>query len=70
LSADYFLGGFKAQAANQDSVAKAGSQIIDGVFRKRRAAIDQIGRIGRVRGIKRIDPDAEQAKSRTIGLVL
>ena len=37
---------FKAQAADQDRLAKARAQIVDGVFCQRRAAIDEIGGIG------------------------
>src|SRR6516164_6154030 len=69
-AASLFLGEFKAQAADQDCIAKARAQIINGVFRQRRAAIDKIGGVGRSGRVERTHPDAKQAKSRAIGFVL
>ena len=42
-----FLDGSKAQAADQNRVAEARTQIVDGVFGERGAAVDEIGRVGR-----------------------
>ena len=62
-----FLGRFEAQAADQDRIAKTCAQIINGVFRQRRAVIDKIGGIGLIGGGKGADADAEQPKLRAIG---
>jgi len=47
ISLQLFLGAFKAQAADEHRITKARAQIVNGVFRQRRAAIDKIGGVGR-----------------------
>jgi hypothetical protein len=49
----FFSPPLKRQASNDRIVAEARAHAVDGVFRKRRAAVDEIGGVGPVGAVDR-----------------